>query len=77
MKKSLLPISTAICAVLLFGGCSSGLHHHDDTAAATGRSEAVNPTLGQQLADLKKAYESKAISKKEYKEEKKRLLKDY
>jgi len=72
MKKLLVSISAVVSATLLLGGCAHTHHHESDRAATTG-----TPTLGQQLEDLQQAYESKAISKKEYNDEKKKLLKDY
>ena len=72
MKKILIPIVTAISTTLLFGGC---LSLHGGKKTTENKTQSV--TLGQQLTDLKNAYDSGAISKKEYKEQKKKLLKDY
>jgi hypothetical protein len=72
MKKILIPFSAVLSAMLLLGACAHTHQHERDRDAATG-----TPTLGQQLQDLKDAYDSKAISKKEYNDEKKKLLKDY
>ncbi len=77
MKKSLIRICAAICATLLFGGCLS-LHVGGGKKTTTeNKSESYNVTLGQQLTDLKAAYDSGVINKWEYDRERKKLMKDY
>lgn len=77
MKKSLIRICAAISATLLSGGCLS-LHVGGGKKTTTeNKSESYNVTLGQQLTDLKTAYDSGVINKWEYDRERKKLMKDY
>ena len=77
MKKTLIPISAAISSILLLSGCL-GLHFGGGTKTTMqNRSQTYDVTLGQQLIDLQKAYESGIITESEYKAQKKRLLAHY
>ena len=55
---------TLFAATLAVTGCSGG----DSTI------KAETTTTGQQLLDLKKAYEAGAMSEKEYKEQREKIL---
>lgn len=75
--RTLAAIFIAISAPLLLGGCL-GLHIGGGKKTTTeNKSETYNVTLGQQLVDLKKAYDAGAISRRQYDEQRKKLLKDY
>jgi hypothetical protein len=75
--RTFVSIFVAISAPVLLGGCL-GLHVGGGKKTTTeNKSETYNVTLGQQLMDLKKAYDSGAISKREYDGQRKKLLKDY
>jgi uncharacterized membrane protein len=77
MKKLLIPVSAAISMMFLFGGCLS-LHVGGGKKTTTeNKSQSYNVTLGQQLTDLKSAYDSGVISEREYNRERKKLMKDY
>jgi len=60
-----------LSSVLMFGlsACGGG--------GATSSTQVSTQTLGQELSDLKKAYDSGAMSEKEYESAKKTLLKKY
>ncbi len=58
----------AAAAILLFGGCI-GLNF-----GSGARTEAHNPTLGQQLIDLQKARDSGAITPAEFNAKKAELM---
>ncbi len=58
MKRILTSTSIALCAVLLLTGCI-GLQLGGDKTQ-------VQPTVGQQLVDLKKARDAGAITEAEY-----------
>jgi hypothetical protein len=78
MKKLLTSISAAILTTLLFGGCLSLRFGGGGRKTTTeNKSQSYNVTLGQQLIDLQKAYDTGVISEREYKEQKKKLLRDY
>ena len=64
MKKIILPIA-ALFAMLFLSGCIIG---------TGGRTVNHNPTLGQQLVDLKTARERGAINDSEYETQKAKLL---
>ena len=55
-------------AMLLTAGCGGG----GDTSV-----QASTTTMGQELTDLKKAYDDGIISEKEYERSKERILKRY
>jgi hypothetical protein len=78
MKKSLIPISFAILTALLSSGCL-GLHFGGGGTKTTmvNKSQTYNVTLGQQLIDLQKAYDSGIITESEYNSQKKKLLRHY
>jgi hypothetical protein len=57
-------------ALTLLPGCRSG--GSKTTINATG-----NKTLGQELEDLQKSYDKGIITKKEYEDTKKKLMKKY
>ncbi len=65
MRNTLIGFAMAI--VLGLTACGGG--------GAEVRSEVTTTTKGQQLLDLKKAYDSGAISSDEYEHERKKLLK--
>lgn len=56
----------AVAAALGLGACGGG--------GAEVKSEITTTTKGQQLLDLKKAYEAGAMSKDEYEKERSRIL---
>jgi hypothetical protein len=58
----------AVCGVLGLGvvACGGG--------GAEVRSEVTTTTVGQQLMDLKKAYDAGAMTKDEYEKERKKVL---
>ena len=60
-----------LCSVLMFGltACGGG--------GATSSTQVSTQTLGQELTDLKKAYDSGAMSEKEFESARKALLKKY
>lgn len=59
-----LAAATVLASTLLLAGCGGG----DSTI------KAETTTTGQQLLDLKKAYEAGALSEKEYKEQREKIL---
>lgn len=59
-----LAAATVLASTLLLTGCGGG----DSTI------KAETTTTGQQLLDLKKAYEAGALSEKEYKEQREKIL---
>lgn len=59
-------LSAALLAALGVSACSGG--------GAEVRSEITTTTTGQQLLDLKKAYDAGAMSKEEYERERQRIL---
>jgi len=77
MKKSLIPIFVAM-ATTLVSGCI-GLHFGGggSKSETIDKTQTYNVTLGQQLLDLQKAYDSGIITESEYKAEKKKLLRHY
>lgn len=76
MKKSLILILAV--ATTLLSGCI-GLHFGGggSKSETVDKSQTYNVTLGQQLMDLQKAYESGIITESQYDSEKKKLLKHY
>jgi hypothetical protein len=77
MRKSIIPMSLAILAPLLWGGCL-GLHFGGGTKTTMeSKSQTYNVTLGQQLIDLQKAYDAGIITQSEYDSEKSKLLRHY
>jgi hypothetical protein len=68
MKKLLITASMALTAMLLLTGCLN-------LQLGSGpKSEALNPTVGQQLIDLQRAKDTGAISAEEYQAQKAKLL---
>lgn len=66
MKKLFISTVVALSFVVLLNGC---------IAVGTGpKSQHVNPTLGQQLVDLKTAKDTGAITEAEYEAQKAKLL---
>ena len=67
MRKTLLTV--AIAAVLSVGltGCGGG--------STTATTEVSTQTLGQELIDLKKAYDSGAMTEREYNRAREQLIK--
>jgi len=76
MNKILLNISIALAATLLFSGCFSLRLGGGSSKKMTteNKTETTNVTLGQQLIDLKKAYDAGLISEREYNSQRKKLL---
>jgi hypothetical protein len=68
MKKLLLLSSVAACSVFLLTGCLALQLGGGD------KREVQNPTLGQQLADLKTAHDNGALTDAEYQTQKAKLL---
>ncbi|MFZ0448660.1 MAG: SHOCT domain-containing protein [Desulfatiglandaceae bacterium] len=64
MKKLIVVL---VFLIFLFSGCSIG----------SGKTEMKNPTLGQQLIELKEAKDKGAISEGEYQALKEKLKKSY
>lgn len=58
----------AVCGMLLLGVAACG------GGGAEMKSEVTTTTVGQQLMDLKKAYDSGAMTKEEYEKERKKIL---
>jgi hypothetical protein len=67
LKQSVLAAAVA-GSLILFSGCGGG----GATFQTTG-----NKTLGQELQDLQQSYEKGIITKKEYEDTKKKLIKKY
>ena len=59
-------VSLALVAILAVPGC----------IAIGGNSKTTPPTLGQQLVDLKGAYDQGAMTEEEYQDAKERLIYD-
>jgi len=57
----------AMCGVLMFGAVACG-------GGAEVQSKVSTATVGQQLLDLKKAYDSGAVTKQEYEQQRKKIL---
>jgi hypothetical protein len=68
MKRLLTSTAVALCSVFLLTGCI-GL-----ALGAGDRTTNVQPTVGQQLVDLKKARDAGAISEAEYQHQRAKLL---
>ena len=67
-KTSYLLLAPAlVLSMLVTAGCSGG-----DTSV-----QAQTTTMGQELTDLKKAYDAGVITEKEYEKSKKKILKRY
>jgi hypothetical protein len=64
----LLVFATSGCLSLRFGGGGR-------KTTTENRTESTNVTLGQQLVDLQKAYDSGIITERQYNAQKKKLLK--
>ena len=78
MKRPLIPMITVISAAILCSGCLSLRFGGGGRKTTTeNKSETYNVTLGQQLIDLQKARDAGIISDREYKEQKKKLLRNY
>jgi hypothetical protein len=90
MKKIIIPVLIGLATVMLLAGCACDFRFGggskttstaDATNATTNNSqhptvgqETVEPTIGQQLIDLKKARDTGAITEAEYEAEKAKLL---
>ena len=57
----------AMCGVLMCGAVACG-------GGAEVQSKVSTATVGQQLLDLKKAYDSGAVTKQEYEQQRKKIL---
>ena len=68
MKKLFIPTAVALSAMVLFSGCLA-LH-----VGGGSKREVENPTVGQQLIDLKTARDTGAITPAEYEAQKAKLL---
>jgi hypothetical protein len=77
MKKSLIPMILAAMTMLM-SGCI-GLHFGGGGSKSemVNKSQTYDVTLGQQLIDLQKAYDSGIITESQYNAQKKKLLKHY
>jgi hypothetical protein len=77
MKKFLIPLTVAVMPMLL-SGCI-GLHFGGGGSKSemVNKSQTYDVTLGQQLIDLQKAYDSGIITEAQYDTQKKKLLKHY
>ena len=73
MRPLFRPILTALSALALaafLSGCAWSIGDKEGTDGA----KAVQPTKGDELSDLKKAYDQGAITEQEYNEQKQRVL---
>jgi len=70
MKKMFIPTTMALAAMLLLTGCLNL------SLGGGSKSEAQyqNPSVGQQLIDLKRARDAGAISEEDYQAQKAKLL---
>ncbi len=68
MKKLFMPTAVALSAMLLFSGCLAL------NVGGGSKKEVENPTVGQQLVDLKTARDTGAITDAEYQTQKAKLL---
>ncbi len=68
MKKILTSTAIALCAVFWLTGCV-GLQ-----LGGGSKSTTVQPTVGQQLVDLKKARDTGAITEAEYQAQRAKLV---
>jgi hypothetical protein len=66
MSIRALMVGMSVALALGLAGCGGG--------GAEVRSEITTTTKGQQLMDLKKAYDAGAMSKDEYERERQRIL---
>ena len=66
MIPRLIKAGGVIAILLALGGCGGG--------GATLRSDISTTTRGQQLIDLKKAYDTGAMTKEEYEREREKVL---
>ena len=67
MKRSIAALALSVALALGLAGCGGG--------GAT--TQVSTKTLGQELTDLKQAYESGAMTEREYEKAKNKLLKQY
>ena len=67
MKYGVAGLPALALAAVLIGGCGGS-----DT-----KVEATTTTMGQELTDLKKAYDDGIITEKEYEKSKEKILKRY
>jgi uncharacterized membrane protein len=69
VKKALyyLSVSALVLSLIVTAGCGGG-----STSV-----QAQTTTMGQELTDLKKAYDSGVITEKEYEKSKAKILKRY
>ena len=68
MKKLFIPAAVALSAMLLLSGCLAF------NVGGGSKRQVENPTLGQQLTDLKSAKDTGAITEAEYETQKAKLL---
>jgi hypothetical protein len=66
--RTALPAAFLVAALHLFAGCGGG--------GATYQA-AGNKTLGEELQDLQQSYEKGIITKSQYEDTKKKLIKKY
>lgn len=64
MNKPTSIYAVVFCALLALAGCGGG----------GAETQVTTTTTGQQLSDLKKAYDDGAISAEEYEEQRERIL---
>jgi Short C-terminal domain len=67
MKRALTLTSVALCALVLLTGCFALVVGGD-------KSSRCQPTVGQQLTDLKKARDTGAMTEEEYQSQRAKVL---
>ncbi len=67
-RPGIMAVMTALVLATTVSGCGGG------GAKTETQTDIRTTTTGQELLDLKKAYDSGAISKNEYEKQKKRIL---
>jgi hypothetical protein len=66
MRTKYVAATAVVSALLLLTACGGG---------SETKTEVITATTGQQLTDLKEAYDAGALSEKEYEKERKKILK--
>lgn len=73
----IIPMSILAAVAILSSGCLGLSIGGGKKTTNEHKTETYDVTLGQQLIDLQKARDAGVISKREYNEQRKKLLKDY